>query len=153
MYDVQVSVDWAEDDSKVANLVLMLQSGMTEEACAQVLGVPVTSIAVVAQTHPKVKRATLDALDRQRHTIVRDKIARSDSVLGKFYNIAMDDDEKTADQLTAGKLFLTAVGVMGPKAQASEQRIEKGASGETTGTTDANQTLLRLLNHAMDSRR
>jgi len=152
MYDVQVRVEWAEDESKVKNLVLMLQSGMNEEDCARVLGVPVASVAVVAQTHPQVKRAALEALDKQRFTLVRDKIQHADKILGKVYNIAMDDDEKTADQLNASKLYLTAVGVVGPKAQAAEQRMEKGSSDGKDTNVGANETLLRLLNHAMDRR-
>ena len=152
MYDIQVSVDWAEDEAKVKSLVLMLQSGMTEEDCAGVLGVPVASVAVVSQTHPQVKRAALDALDKHRFTLVRDKVSHADTILGKVYNIAMDDDEKTADQLNASKLYLTAVGVVGPKSQAAEQRMEKGSSGKNDVAAGANETLLRLLNHAMDRR-
>ena len=149
-----VDLTWINDDEVLNNLEVMVRQGMSVDQCARILGLQASSVAVVLQSNPKIKAASLQAVDHTRHNITRKIVNKSDSVLDVLYEIVHSHDEdvvKTRDRIAAANLYLNASGMIGNKAAEAEKRMNPAQVKTTEQDRTAQFILDRLIDRAVES--
>lgn len=149
-----VDLTWINDDEVLANLEVMVRQGMSVDQCSRILGLQASAIAVALQSNPKLKTASLQAVDHTRHSVTRKIVNRSESVLDVLYDIVHSCDEdtvKTRDKISAANLYLNAAGLIGNKAAEAEKRMNPEQQQKTELDRTAQFILDRLIDRAVEA--
>ncbi len=149
-----VDLTWINDDEVLNNLEVMVRQGMSVDQCARILDLQASAVAFVLQSNPKIKAASLQAVDYTRHNITRKVVNKSDSVLDVLYDIVHSCDEdtvKTRDRIAAANLYLNAAGIIGNKAAEAEKRMNPEQKQSTEQDKTAQFILDRLIDRAVEA--
>ena len=144
-----VDLTWINDDEVLNNLEVMVRQGLSVDQCSRILVLQASAIAVALQSNPKLRTASLQAVDYTRHNITRKIVNKSESVLDVLYDIVHSHDEetvKTRDKIAAANLYLNASGMIGNKAGEAEKRMNP----EQKQTTELDRTAQFILDRLID---